>query len=266
MKKHNPKKKKKIASQNDDRSDYLNSLRDYILAMHKCNAASRNHANIPAPTSKHYWSSVIFTALTARAYSLCSILPNNPYSKSKIDNWDNASIAILARAVFESCLTFHYICADECSDDEWQCRINLFHLHDCNRRMRLFEHDKTQYSDFIDAHSSIKKTLSENLFFMSLNEKRRNELLKSKTPFLSTLLEMSVKFGITEQEFNYIYPLMSSHVHCLPFSFYRTGTGEDERGRGLYSKVEKDYAMLYTTFTTENISRAADNYISFWKK
>jgi hypothetical protein len=34
---------------------------------------------------------------------------------------------------------FHYLCVDERTDEEWDCRSNLLNLHDCNSRMRLLE-------------------------------------------------------------------------------------------------------------------------------
>jgi hypothetical protein len=37
----------------------------------------------------------------------------------------------------ETRLNFFYLCVDECLDDEWDCRWNLFNLHDTMARVAL---------------------------------------------------------------------------------------------------------------------------------
>ena len=60
-------------------------------------------------------------------------------AKKIVDHWDYASVAVMTRSILEVRLAFHYLCIEKCSGREWGCRWNIFNLHDCLARKRLFE-------------------------------------------------------------------------------------------------------------------------------
>lgn len=247
-----------------ERSDYISSLNKFIETMNVCNKISHQFSAIQSPTGLHYWASVLFTALVTKSFSFGCILPHNPWAVSKIDHWDYGTCAVLARTILEHRLTFHYFCIDPCSQEEWECRWNIFNLHDCNRRLKIFAENGKEYSFFAKAREDLHKRLHENIFFISLNDKQQKEFLKTKTPFLYHLKEISQRAELDSSFFDFMYPFLSSHTHCLPFAFYRIGEGDDGRGRGVYTSVEKGYTIFILDFVVSLLDAANEEYASIW--
>lgn len=104
-----------------------------------CIAVSHRFAGIQSPTTAHYFASLLFTALCSRGVSLAIVAPHSTWSQKLIDHWDHGSMAIMVRSILEIRLAFFYLCIEQCTREEWSCRWNLFNLHDCTSRRRLFE-------------------------------------------------------------------------------------------------------------------------------
>lgn len=118
---------------------YQESLDALDNVVRECMHVSKGYAGIPAPTGRHFYASVLPTVLITRGVSLLTLAPHTPWAEKKIEHWDYASLAGLARTMIELRVAFYYLCAEECSEDEWNCRWNLFNLHDCVSRIRMFE-------------------------------------------------------------------------------------------------------------------------------
>lgn len=104
-----------------------------------CYPISRRHHGIASPTGAHYYASVLFVATITRAVSLLNLAPHSPWASKRIEHWDYASMTGIVRTMIELRSAFHYLCIDLCSQDEWNCRWNVFNLHDCVSRIRLFD-------------------------------------------------------------------------------------------------------------------------------
>lgn len=104
----------------------------------ECMYVSRGYSGISSPTSRHFYASVLFTALITRGVSLAQLMPFTPWAEKRIEHWDYASVAGIVRTMLELRVAFYYLCVDGCTDEEWNCRWNLFNLHDCVSRIRLF--------------------------------------------------------------------------------------------------------------------------------
>jgi hypothetical protein len=225
---------------------YLDVVDTLDNVVRECMYVSKGYAGIRSPTSRHYYASVLFTALITRGVSLAQLMPFTPWAEKRIEHWDYATVAGIVRTMLELRIAFYYLCTEKCSEDEWQCRWNLFNLHDCVSRARLFEamSDDEQVQAFAAQTDELRQRLHSNLYFQSLAPGVQRKLLHGQTAYLSSLEEIAERAGVERSTFRWLYILFSSHVHGLPMSFYRIGQGAEERGRGLPSPVEEGYTSL----------------------
>ncbi|VVP13710.1 hypothetical protein PS850_03502 [Pseudomonas fluorescens] len=227
----------------------------------ECMHVSQGYAGIKSPSGKHYYASVLFTALCTRAVSMLTLVPHTPWASKLIEHWDYASVAGITRTILELRLAFHYLCAEPCSVDEWDCRWNIFNLHDCISRRRMFEATEDspeQVAGFTAQAEELRERIRANPFFQSLPLQKQKTLLHGQTAYLMPLEDIGERVGVEKERFRWLYVLLSSHVHGLPMSFYRIGAGEEERGRGLPSQTEESYTSLFLSFTMTLMVGARD--------
>ena len=112
---------------------YSERIRALDNLVRECCSVSQNCAGIPSPTSSHFWAATLFTSLCTRAVSLISLVPHSPWSLKLIEHWDYGSVASLTRSLLEIRLAFFYLGIEECSQEEWYCRWNIFNVHDCGK-------------------------------------------------------------------------------------------------------------------------------------
>lgn len=228
-------------------AEYLQRVDMLDNVVRDCIYVSRGFSGIQSPTAKHFYASVLFTAMITRAVSLAHLVPFSPWAEKKIEHWDYSSATGIARTVLELRIAFYYLCVDACSEEEWYCRWNIFNLHDCMSRVRLFQalHDgEEQVAALLVTADEIKERLRENAYFQGLSEGQQRKFLNGQTAYLLSLEEIAEKAGVLKSNFRWMYVLFSSHVHALPMSFYRIGMGKEERGRGLPSPTEEMYTGL----------------------
>lgn len=108
--------------------DYLQVVDMLDNVVRECMYVSRSYAGIKSPTSKHFYASVLFTALITRGVSLAQLMPFTPWVEKRIEHWDYASAAGITRTMLELRVAFYYLCVDSCTDEEWNCRWNLFNI------------------------------------------------------------------------------------------------------------------------------------------
>lgn len=167
----------------------------------------------------------------------------------------------IARTMLELRAAFHYLCTDPCESDEWYCRWNLFNLHDCVARIRLFDAqgDSDQVAGLMVQAEELRERLRQNQFFQSLDPKRHKKLLHGQTAYLFSLEAVLERAGLPTETFRWLYVLFSTHVHALPMSFYRIGDDNEERGRGLPSPAEESYSQLCLSLATSLLIATRDD-------
>lgn len=212
----------------------------------ECMHISHRYGGIPSPTARHFYASVLFTCLINKGVSLVSLAPYSPWAAKKIENWDYATAAVLARTMLEVRLAYYYLCTDPCSDEEWQCRWNIFNLHDCTARRRLSDSlgKMNEVLEYDKQAGELRERLKANNFFNSLLSGQQKKLLNGQTAYLMPLEEIAERAGLEKAKFRFLYALFSNHVHSLPMSFYRMGDGKEDRGRGLPSPIEENSTTL----------------------
>jgi hypothetical protein len=245
---------------NKPSSDYFDHLDMLDNLVRDCMFVSKGYSGIKSPSTRHYYASILFTALITRSVSLAQLIPFSPWAEKRIEHWDYSSAAGITRTMLEIRISFYYLCVDKCDDNEWDCRWNLFNLHDCISRKHLFEtlNDKDQIEGFESQAKVLRDRLKENSYFQKLNAGVQKKLLNGQTAYLSALEVLAERAGIDVTTFRWIYKFFSSHVHSLPMSFYRIGSGEEERGRGLPSPTEEGYTSLCMSLASTFLASTRD--------
>jgi hypothetical protein len=208
-------------------ADYLEHVGVLDNVVRDCIDVSRAYAGIASPTSRHYYASVLFTAMITRSVSLAHLIPFSPWAEKRIEHWDYSSATGIARTVLELRVAFYYLCTEQCSAEEWDCRWNLFNLHDCISRVRLFQGfpgEDGQVTALSAAAEDLKSRLRKNPWFSALPAGVQRKLLNGQSAYLSPLEDLAERAGLLKGTFRWLYVLFSSHVHALPMSFYGIGT------------------------------------------
>jgi Family of unknown function (DUF5677) len=236
--------------------EHVKALDDVVR---HCISVSQACAGIPAPTGAHYYASALFASLCTRGVSLLTLLPHSPLVPKSLEQWDYSSCAGLVRSILEVRLAFFYLCAERISDEEWNCRWNLFNLHDCTSRTSLFQDmpgGARDVTGFQAQAEELKDRLRANTFFLGLPQKSQNKLMNGHSAYHVPLEEVAVQAGVGLQAFRWLYRLFSSQVHGLPLAFYRMG--EQNRGRGVHSEAEEGYTKICITFALSLLVHTRD--------
>ncbi|MEJ2376065.1 MAG: DUF5677 domain-containing protein [Pseudolabrys sp.] len=238
--------------------DYHRALFVLDNVVRECITVSRQYGGLQAATQKNFYASVLFTAMLSRSVSLLMLAPHSPWARKMIEHWDYASAAVILRTMMELRAAFHYLCVDECTDEEWNCRWNLLNLHDCNSRIRLFEArepaDLAQIAGLQAQAEELRNRLRTNGHFETLRHQER--LLNGQTAYLLPIEEMMERAGLDMPTYRFLNILFSSHVHGLPMSYYRMG--EQERGRGLPSRVEEGNTIVCLSLASALLTATRD--------
>jgi hypothetical protein len=186
-----------------------------------------------------------------------------------VEHWDYSSLTNIARTILELRLAFCYLCDPKTPRDEWECRWNLFNLHDCVSRIRLFTElhaiQPSSQTEEIEALAEqadeLRDRLKSNANFAAMSEKRQRELLKGQKAYLMALEDIAEAAGIGREVYRFFNVLFSSHVHGLPMSFYRLGDG---RGQGLPHPVEEHYSALCFSLCSTLMTATRDDVKSLF--
>lgn len=239
--------------------EYKERIAAFERMLTECFNLSQQCAGIPAPTGAHFYASVLFTTLCSRGASFGILAPGTTFATRAFDHWDYASLAVLARSILEVRIAFFYLCVQECTSVEWDCRWNLFNLHDCSSRIHLFEEmDRpANLAGFMAQADELRDRLKKNEFFLSLSESEQKRLLHGKHAYSVPLETIAQQAGVALKEFRLLYKFLSSHVHGLPMSFYRMGQ-PDGRGRGVYCETEDNYSSLCVSYVVSLLAASRD--------
>lgn len=221
---------------------YVKALNLFDFTVRRAMKLSRACMGIQA-SGRKYYASVLFTTLLVRSISLLQIAPLSNWAQKVIEHWDYASASVIARTILEIRLCFYYLCVDECSDEEWQCRWETLNLNDCAHRIKIAEavQAEDEVTDLKRVLEELVRQISNNQYFQSLSPGVQKNIEKGSVTYLKPLEEIAELVGISRNEFRFFHVFFSTHVHALPMSFYRIG---EERGRGLPTEVESDYTTM----------------------
>lgn len=244
--------------------DYMRVVDMLDNVVRECMYVSRSYGGIASPSTKHYYASVLFTALVTKGVTLAQIMPFTPWVDKKIEHWDYASTAGITRTMLELRIAFYYLCTEDCDEKEWDCRWNIFNLHDCTSRIRMFTQieNNDEVEKLSQAADEIRDRIRANPFFETLPKQKQKKALNGQSAYLFPLEDMAEKAGIEKALFRWLYVLLSSHVHALPMSFFRIG---EERGRGLPTPVEEGYTSICLSLASTFLVKTRDEVHSLFR-
>jgi hypothetical protein len=245
-------------------ADYFRALFVFDNVVRECIAVSRQYGGIQAPSTRHFYASVLFTALLSRSISLIILAPHSPWAQKLIEHWDYASAAIIVRTMIELRAAFHYLCVDQTSDEEGHCRWNLLCLHDCCARLKTLEAKPSAPEDVADLESmaeGYRERLKANRHFVTLRHQQR--LLNGGSAYLYPIEDILERAGLQRSTYKFLNVVFSSHVHGLPMSYFRMA--EEERGRGLPSPIEESNTTICLSLASVLLTATRDEVHEIFK-
>ena len=232
---------------------YEKIYREFEEILKRSKSMSVQYMGIPAPSSSHYYSSLIFTKLCVSGETVLNVCPK-PSKLGKDAHWDFASVAALTRGIIETYLSFFYLCIERCSDNEWETRWRLMNLHDHISRYKMFSasKDTEEAEKFEKATVEVKADLENTPYFQSLDPKKQKHFLKGNTAFLLSKDQIVKRFGGDVDDFRFAYRFLSNHTHTYPMGFYRMA--ESNRGCGVETKTEVVYTGMCLEWAAQYIN------------
>ncbi len=244
--------------------EYVDNYHDFERIINDAKTLSIKFSGIPAPTSSHYYASLIFTKLCVSGETIINNCPN-PKQLGCDAHWDFASVATLTRGVIEAYLLFYYLCLEKCSQNEWEGRWRLMNFHDHMSRLKMFSvlKDSDESEKFERSTEDVKFDLENTSYFKSLTERKRKHFLKGNTAFFLSKDEIVASYGGDVDDFRFCYRFLSNHAHTYPMGFYRMKEGN--RGCGVETSTEIHYTGMCLSWANEYLRLASDGFSNKWE-
>ena len=244
------------------REEYETLLVQYDRVISACTAISQGASGRKVNTQRDYYASILFVRLCAIGISLLILCPGNRLSRTLFEHWDLTAIATITRNLIDCFVTFFYLGDKAVSDCEWECRWNIFNLHDCLRGKKMFEHfdsEKEHIDKFSIAAADLRKQLEENDFFQKLPDAVQKESKRGRRILLQSRDEIIANLGMDIDFFRGYYIFLSCHAHSYPLGFYRMG--ENNRGRGVENISDSHHVQSALEVATHVVKKCARNMI-----
>ena len=245
--------------------EYLEIHKKYCSIIKQCTSTSRRFMGISSPTSAHFYASILFTKLCTGSLSIKELSPE-PELIGSDAHWDFGSVASLTRSLIECYLVFFYLCIEKCMPEEWDARWKLMNLHDHMSRSKMFkamgediESDELSNNNKDEVVSALKG----NSWFKILSEKQQAHFLKGNTAFFKSQDEIVEASGGDISGFRFMYRFLSNNTHSFPMGFYRMA--DNDRGRGVESKIEIQYTGMCLHWAGEYLSKAKSEFIELFE-
>lgn len=262
MKNNKFKKKKK------KEPEYTYGLTEYDKAMSAfdaalCEALAVGQASAGRYATPHHgYATHIFTSLCTQAVSMIRAAPRTRWTTSDFEHWSFNCVAGQFRAIMEGEILFTYIIEAPASPEQWSAKLNVMHLNDCTRRIKLFKNipgQEASVADFELAAEELRDRLRSNAYFMALPPNTNKRCLSGDFLMISSRDEMLESMGKDRAAFNVMFDLLSQHTHILPLSFYRIEP--QGRGTGLENEADRNYIGAGLTMCAEILKTATDKIV-----
>ena len=249
---------------NENRPAYdyaLDAFEDYVQLATTV-SGSIHHQPVD---NRSFWASVLFAKLCVTSVSLVQLLPGSRMFASKFDNWDASSVATLSRNLIENYHAYFYLCIEKIPDAEWQCRLQLFNLHDCLTRKKIltdFQIIGEDLPKFEQQANELREILKQNSFFLTLTEYEQKRVLKGDQAFYFNREAIEQRMGAGESDLKAMYRMLSIQAHTLPMSFSRTI--EQRRGTGVETDTELHYINMAIEYVIPYLQLATQQIIELY--
>ncbi|WP_305819388.1 hypothetical protein [Photobacterium leiognathi] len=209
-------------------------------------------------------SSRIFTRMCLHSQGLISALPKTRWAKRDYECWEFSLIAPHVRALMEGYLLFFYLSETPISEDEWFVKLNIMHLNDCTRRVRLHQNIRSAENEAgcREQQVELKERLQGSEYFKGLPVKLQKQLLTGKALMIPSRDELLEKLGADVGEFNAYYDLVSNYTHILPISYYRSEA--NGRGTGVQNQTDLSYIVFFLINATYWLSISTERMVELF--
>jgi hypothetical protein len=234
--------------------EYRAALKSFDASVCEALAVSQAIAGrIAAPHAGY--ATRIFTRLCGNAVALIRAAPKSRWTHSDSEFWDFSAIAGYSRSIVEGQLLLFYLIKEPESPEEWSARLNVMHLNDCCRRMKILDGviDDAEMAQFSAQAEEIRERLRGNLWFCALDQKLQKKLLLGDMLIISTRDEQIAELGWNKREFYSLWHLLSQCTHILPLSFYRLEP--NGRGTGIENDFDRAYIYMMLSGVHKNLGR-----------
>lgn len=208
------------------------------------------------PAANIGYSSYVFTQMCGAGVSMIRAVPMTRWTKSDFEDWRFGAIGGHARSIVDGYLMFRYLMAAEKAEGEIKARINVMHLNDCVRRIKLMKGVGADTAGLEQQKSELQERLNKNAYFNSLPNKLKNDCLLGKFAMLSSRDELIAELGFNKGVFDSLYDLWSQHIHILPLSFYRIEA--NGRGTGMENDTDCHYMWQALEICSGILTEATD--------
>jgi hypothetical protein len=110
----------------------------------------------------------------------------------------------------------------------------------------------------------VKSELENTMYFQTLSDKKKIQLLKGQSAFLKSHDELILASNDSISNFRFKYIHLSNLTHSFPMAFYRLS--QNNLGFGVESQAELERVITYMGWATECIQSAIKDYESMWNK
>ena len=204
------------------------------------------------------YSTQIFTRLCGHAMSLMRAVPRTRWVRADFEDWDFGCAAGHSRAIIEGFLLFLYIIEEPSCAQEWSSKLNVMHLNDCCRRIKLLTNSNAMevVEGLTEQAEELRGRLRGNEWFLSLNASVQKRCLAGDNLMIANRDEMLEKAAWDKKDFYANWDLLSQYAHVLPISFYRMEP--NGRGTGIENDTDKAYIALTMQLSAETLEKATD--------
>lgn len=236
---------------------YNANLKSFDFAA--CEAITVSQATSHQIAEPHIaYATHIFTRLCAHSTSIMRAVPRSRWVRADFDDWDFGCAAGHCRSIIEGSLLFRYLIEAPSSPMEWSAKLNVMHLNDCARRIKLMTN--------ADAHDDVaglciqaeelRGRLRSNEWFANLEGATQRRCLAGDNLMIPARDEMLAKAGWDKKHFNFMWDILSQYAHALPISFYRMEPRG--RGAGMENDADKCYLAVALQLSAEAMTDATD--------
>lgn len=246
------------------------TLQEYRRALTAADAAACESAAVSQHIAGRHavphagYATKVFTRICAHAMSLMRAAPLSRWVRSDFEVWDLSSIAAQGRAIFEGHLLLEYVARPPDSDDEWSARLNIMHLNDCSRRVKLMGYlGATESIDVLLMQANeLRERLRSNQWFAARDSQRQKTLLTGDSLMAEGREALLARVGWDKDQFHAMWLLLSQHVHILPLSFYRMEA--NGRGTGVQNDTDIGYIRLTLDLCAQSIAACTDSMVKLF--
>ncbi|MFK3662354.1 hypothetical protein ACI2I2_17860 [Scandinavium sp. NPDC088450] len=240
------------------------TMDDYHQALRYCDIATCESMAVGQALANRFeepykgWASFIFTRLCMHASLIMRNSPKSRWFKADHDLWDYSCIAPHVRAIMEGELLLYYIAQPPKSEEEWLVKLKIFHLNDCNRRIKLLEvsGDEDGVTFFCGEKEKLINELSSLEYYRNLPGEIQKKCRQGKILTIHSRDELLALCGIDKDGFNVIFDHLSNFTHILPYSFYRIEP--NGRGTGIMNDTHKGFIYSGLIAASESLNRCTD--------